>query len=66
MCFFRPYLKKETKLNWGDQLIVEYEERMEQNVKEKRKKSKSDGKIPSIFRLDLFRTQKETKETFAR
>ena len=57
---FSAYLKKKQKLNWGDQLIVEYEERMEQNVKEKRKKSKSDGKT-SIFRLDLFRTRKRNQ-----
>jgi len=38
--WFFGLFKKKQKLNWGDQLIVEYEERMEQNVKNKRKKAK--------------------------
>ncbi|WKK75599.2 hypothetical protein QYS49_29585 [Marivirga salinae] len=38
--WFFGLFKKKQKLNWGDQLIVEYEERMEQNAKEKRKKAK--------------------------
>lgn len=38
--WFFGLFKKKKKLDWGDQLIVEYEERMQQNVKEKRKKAK--------------------------
>jgi len=38
--WFFGLFKKKKKPNWGDQLIVEYEERMKQNVKEKRKKAK--------------------------
>lgn len=38
--WFFGLFKKKKKLSWGDQLIVEYEERMEQNAKEKRKKAK--------------------------
>jgi hypothetical protein len=38
--WFFGLFKKKKKLSWGDQLIAEYEERMEQNVKDKRKKAK--------------------------
>lgn len=39
--WFFGLFKKKKKLNWGDQLIAEYEDRMKQNVKEKRKKAKA-------------------------
>lgn len=38
--WFFGLFKKKQKLGWGDQLIVEYEERMKENAKEKRKKAK--------------------------
>ena len=38
--WFFGLFKKKQKLSWGDQLIVEYEERMEENAKEKRKQAK--------------------------
>jgi flagellar basal body L-ring protein FlgH len=38
--WFFGLFKKKRKLNYGDQLIAEYEERMKQNVKEKRKQAK--------------------------
>ena len=38
--WFFGLFKKKQKLSWGDQLIAEYEERMEENVKEKRKRAK--------------------------
>ncbi|WP_375578745.1 hypothetical protein ABWH96_17215 [Marivirga tractuosa] len=38
--WFFGLFKKKKKLSWGDQLIAEYEERMENNAKEKRKKAK--------------------------
>lgn len=38
--WFFGLFKKKQKLSWGDQLIVEYEERMKENVKEKRKRAK--------------------------
>ncbi|WKK85382.1 hypothetical protein QYS48_26230 [Marivirga arenosa] len=38
--WFFGLLKKKQKLDWGDQLVLEYYERMEENAKEKRKQAK--------------------------
>jgi hypothetical protein len=38
--WFFGLFKKKQKVSWGDQLVAEYEERMERNAKAKRKKAK--------------------------
>ncbi|HET8859376.1 hypothetical protein [Marivirga sp.] len=38
--WFFGVFKKKKKLSWGDQLIAEYEDRMKQNAKDKRKQAK--------------------------
>lgn len=38
--FFFGLFKKKKKLAWGDQLVVEYQERMSQNAKDAKKKAR--------------------------
>lgn len=59
--WFFGLFKKKKKLSWGDQLIAEYEDRMKQNAKDKRKQAKEMEK-PQYSDWSYFGHKKKPKK----